>query len=421
MWGTQFQHVVNPSPRLTQLIKLRLTMHLFSGIGIKLILALLSLHMLLLGMTQLVVPLYSLALGASQVDLGIIIGALGVAGILLSIFSSVLSDYLGRRTMIFVSFLLWIGVGAVGLLAPPFLWLAWGQLLIGLADLFLWISGIAYLTELTPPGKHAAIQSLGSGVMGVGIVVGPALGGHIGQFAGFQQVFVLVILLGILGLVLSYRLPSAKRPTLERRAFLKQLILSHQAALELLRGSRPTLLAISVTSLGTISWMIVGGSFYLAYLNDLGLSPEVMGLLTTLRASAGMLAGFCFAFLANHIGVVIATLSGFAIGGLALAMTPFLTTVPLLALVGCLGGAADRLRMPGISTIIADGTEQGSRALALALINLSWAATSTVMPPILGLIAERISLSATFLIAGPFAVLSAILLYSWNRRRTSEL
>ena len=394
-------------------------MQLVSGIGIKLVLALLFLHMLLIGMTQLVVPLYSLALGASQVDLGIIVGAFGAAGILLSIPSSVLSDYLGRRTMIAVSFVFWIGAGVVSLLAPPFSWLAWAQILVGLADICFGISGITYLTEITPQGKHVEVQSLGSGLMGLGLVAGPVLGGYIGQFASFQQVFVLVILLGILGLALSYRLPIVQLPV-GQGAFLEQLIQSHRGALKLIQGNQLVRLAILLTLLGTMSWMTVGPSFYVAYLNHLRLSPEVIGLLTTLRASAGTLARFGFAFLANRIGVVIATLSGFAVGGLALMMTPFLTAVPILALVGCLGEAVDRLRIPGIYTMIADSTDQGSRSLAVALVAVAWAVASTIMPPILGLIAERISLPATFLVAGPLAVLSAILLYAWNRRRASE-
>jgi sugar phosphate permease len=170
-----------------------------------------------------------------------------------------------------------------------------------------------------------------------------------------------------------------------------------------------------------MSWMTVGPSFYVAYLNHLELSPEVIGLLTTLRASAGTLARFGFAFLSNYAGVIVATLSGFAIGGWALTMTPFLTAVPLLALVGCLGEAADRLRIPGIYTMIADNTDQGSRALAVALVAVAWAIATTVTPPLLGLIAEKMSLPATFLVAGPFAVLSAVLLCKWNRSVASEL
>jgi DHA1 family tetracycline resistance protein-like MFS transporter len=391
---------------------------LVSSAGSTPVLAILFLHMLLLGMTQLVVPLYSLALGASQVALGVVVGAFGVAGILLSILSGVLSDYLGRRQMISVSFVFWIGAGAVSLLAPPFLWLVCGQILVGVADLCLWVAAMTYLTEIAPQGKHVELLSLGTGMMGLGLMVGPAVGGLVGRylFMGIQPAFILVVLLGILGLILSYRLPSTKLPFVERGAFLKQLYLSHRGAFVLVRRNRPVRMAMLVMMLGTASWIAVGRSFYLAYLNHLGFSTEVIGLLSTLRAGAMTLAQFSFAFLANHLGVIVTTLSGLAVGGLALMLTPFLTTAPVLALVGCVGSGADRLRSPGMFTMIAEGTDQDSRALAVALLNVAWATTHTVLPPVLGMIVERTALSVAFLLVGPLVAIFSIVLYVWNRR-----
>jgi MFS family permease len=415
----------NEAPRRKS-VGLRLNKRLSPGIGSTLLLTILFLHMLLLGMTQLVVPLYSLSLRASEVVLGIITGAFGVAGILLSIPSSVLSDYLGRRPMIFVSFVFWIGVGVLSLLAPPFLWLVGGQVLVGMADLCLWVAAMAYLTGITPQGRHVEIMSWGSGLMGLGLAVGPLLGGLVVRLVGFQPVFMLVILLGVLGLVISYKLPGTQLPTAERGAFLERLSLSHRRALVLVRGNRshvfgPMRMAVLVMLLGTATWMAVGRSFYVVYLTHLGFSTEIIGLLTTLRAGAATVAQFGFAFLANRLGVVVTTLSGVAIGGLALTLTPFLTTAPILSLVGCLGNGADRLRNPGMFTLIAESTDQDSRALAFALLNMAWATTTTVLPPVLGLIAERIALSMTFLFVGPFVAMSSILLYMWNRRTASEL
>ncbi len=399
---------------------LRLSKWISPGIGSTLILAILFLHMSLLGMTQLVVPLYSLSLGASEVVLGIITGAFGVAGILLSIVSSVLSDYLGRRPMILVSFVFWIGVGVSSLLAPPFPWLVGSQILAGMADLCLWVAAMVYLTEVTPQGRHAEIMSWSGGLMSLGMIVGPALGGLVARLVGFQSALVLVVLLGILGLVLSYKLPKIMLPTAERRTFLKQVFLSHRGAFVLVRKNRPVRMAILVMILGTASWMAVGRSFYVAYLNHLGFSTEVIGLLTTLRAGATTVAQFGFAFLSNRLGVIAVTLSGVAIGGLALTLTPFLTTAPILALVGCVGNGADRLRNPGMFTLIAEGTDQDSRALAVALLNTAWATTTTVLPPVLGVVAERTALAATFLLVGPLVAISSVLLYVRNRRRQRE-
>lgn len=391
---------------------------LVSSAGSTPVLAILFLHMLLLGMTQLVVPLYSLALGASQVALGVVVGAFGVAGILLSILSGVLSDYLGRRQMISVSFVFWIGAGAVSLLAPPFLWLVCSQILVGVADLCLWVAAMTYLTEIAPQGKHVELLSLGTGLMGLGLMVGPAVGGLVGRYLvmGIQPAFILVVLFGILGLILTYRLPSTKLATLERGAFLKQVHLSHRGALVLVSRNRPVRMAMLVMTLGTASWIAVGRSFYLAYLNHLGFSTEVIGLLSTLRAGAMTLAQFGFAFLASHLGTIVTTLSGVAVGGLALMLTPFLTTAPALALVGCVGSGADRLRSPGMFTMIAEGTDQDSRALAVALLNVAWATTHTALPPVLGMIVERTTLSVSFLLVGPLVAISSIVLYVWNRR-----
>ncbi|MFH1929716.1 MAG: MFS transporter, partial [Chloroflexota bacterium] len=410
----------NVSSRSTKPIKLRLPTQLLSGVGMKAILALLFLHMLSIGTTQLVVPLYSLTLGASPVELGIIVGALGVAGIFFSIPSSVLCDYLARRRMILASFLLWIAAGTVGLLTSSLPLLACVQMLIGLADVCFSVAGITYLTEVSPPGKHAEIQSLSTGLMGLGMFAGPVLGGYVSRVGGFRPVFGLVVLLGTLGVALCYRLPEVKQPIGESGTFLEQLFLQHRSALVLLRENRPARMAILLTLLGTASWMAVGPSFYVVYLNHLSFSLEVIGFLAALRAGAAVLSRFGFFVLAKHAGAAVVPLLGLALSGLTLTMTPFLTSVPILAVVGCLGEGADKLRIPGIYTLIATGTDQNNRSLAVALVNVSWAVTSATVPVVLGLIAERISLSATFLVAGPIAVLSAILLYAWSRQRALE-
>jgi len=150
--------------------------------------------------------------------------------------------------------------------------------------------------------------------------------------------------------------------------------------------------------LGAVTCITVRPSFYLECLRDLGLSRELVVLLTSRRDGAGTLLRFALGRVSNRIGVAAITLSGFAIGGLAPTMTPFLTTVPLLPVVVCLGEAADRLSIPGVYTMVAVGTEQGGWALAVAIapINLSSVVTSTVASPILGMTTERITPSVTF-------------------------
>lgn len=381
-----------------------------------LILAILFLHMLLLGLTQLIEPLYALSFGVSKVVLGVVSGAFGLAGIFLSISSGALSNHFGQRNVIIVSFIFWIMVGLLSMAAPPVPWLVAAQVLVGIADLCLWIAAMAYLTTSTPLGDHTKIMSWGSGLMGFGLVVGPTLGGLVAQQFGFKPTFIVVVLLGMMGLIFAYKLPSARLSTLESVTFKRRLLNTHRCALKLVRENRSMRLAVFVWMLGTAGWLAMGYSFYMAYLDNLGFSTDLIGVLTTLRAGAITVVQFSFAFLANRFGVVLTTLSGVAIGGLALSLTPFLTSAPILALVGCIGHGADRLRNPGMFTLIAESVDHDSQPLAYALLNTAWAITMTLLPPLLGLIVEKTSLSVPFLVVGPLVAISSIVLFVWYRR-----
>jgi len=393
---------------------------LLSAAGIRLILALFFIYMLLLGLVSFAVPLYSLELGASQVVLGVIVGAFRLSGILLSIPSSVLSNRSGRRMMILISFFLCAAGGTLDWLARSCLWLIAGQILIGLADVFFTVSGMTYLSELSPEGKQGEVQGLGFGIMGLGSITGSVLGGYMIRSMGFQPTFLFVILLGSLGFALSCRLQKTRPSVTQQKRLFEEILSAHRGALELIRHNAAVLLAILVTLSGTIGWMSIGSTFYLEYVHHLGFPPDIIGLLNALRTGAGTLSRFSFAAVSNGIGVISAALSGIAVGGLTLAMTPFLSSFLLLATVGFLGAIADGLWMPGVFTIVADSTDRDQRALAVALVNIAWAFAGTVTPPILGRIAERTALSATFWVAGPLSIVLAILLYIWKRKAVSS-
>jgi len=384
--------------------------------GRRIILAILFLHMLLLGITQLVEPLYALSLGVSVVTLGVVTGAFGAAGIFLSISSSSLPIHFGYRKIIRLAFLMWISVGILSLAAPPAPWLIAAQLMVGVADLFLWIPAMAYLTSVSEAGAHTKTMSLGSGLMGLGLAIGPFLGGFVAQNYDFHTIFFVVISLSAFGLLLAYRLPGAQRSTQERIPFKKEIVQVHQHALELLRTNPSMRLSSVVWMLGTAGWISIGMSLYVVYLENLGFSSSLIGTFATLRWVAITLAQFSFVLIANRIGVVTTALSGVAIGGLALSLTPFLSSAPILALVGCIGHSADRLRNPGMFTLVAENVSKDNLPTAYALLNVSWATTMTLAPPILGFVVEKTSLSVPFLLVGPIiALLSIWILFRYRR------
>ena len=91
-----------------------------------------------------------------------------------------LSDRFGRRPVILMSLL---GAAASYLLsglAPALWWLFIGRVISGITGASFSCAG-AYVADVTPPEKRAASFGLVGAVFGLGFILGPALGGILGD------------------------------------------------------------------------------------------------------------------------------------------------------------------------------------------------------------------------------------------------
>ncbi len=92
-----------------------------------------------------------------------------------------LSDQFGRRKVILISC---FGLGLdyiLMALAPNLTWLFIGRVLSGITAASFATAG-AYIADVTPPEKRAASYGLFGAAWGIGFVVGPALGGMLGEY-----------------------------------------------------------------------------------------------------------------------------------------------------------------------------------------------------------------------------------------------
>src|SRR5690606_31010089 len=91
-----------------------------------------------------------------------------------------LSDRFGRRPVILLSNL---GLGldyVLMALAPTIGWLFVGRIISGITAASISTAG-AYIADVTPPERRAARFGLLGAAFGFGFVVGPALGGTLGE------------------------------------------------------------------------------------------------------------------------------------------------------------------------------------------------------------------------------------------------
>lgn len=141
--------------------------------------------MLTFGMIGPVLPkLIAGFVGNNYANAAEIIGLFATAWALMQFFCSpllgMLSDRVGRRPVILVSNAVTVVDYAIMALAPNLSWLFAGRVLSGIASSNM-SAASAYIADVTPPEKRAAAFGMIGSAFGLGFVLGPAIGGLVGN------------------------------------------------------------------------------------------------------------------------------------------------------------------------------------------------------------------------------------------------
>ncbi|MBI5751813.1 MAG: MFS transporter [Hydrogenophilales bacterium] len=216
-----------------------------------------------------VLPLFAHALHASPSEIGWIVMASTIPGILISFPAGALSDYLGRRRMLLAALLVFA--------TAPFLYLwvssAWQLMAVrfyhGFATaIFGTVASAAIAARYT--ADRAAKLSTYSSITIVGRSIAPFLGGFLISLASFDAVYIACAISGVLalaaGLLLHDDAPataakvemphfwaSLKTVLRDRRIMLVSMI---EAAQYLVFGAIEAFLALFAASLGMPAWQI---------------------------------------------------------------------------------------------------------------------------------------------------------------------
>jgi DHA1 family tetracycline resistance protein-like MFS transporter len=300
-----------------------------------------------------------------------VVGYFGIAWAFMQfIFQPVLgslSDRFGRRPVVLLSN---IGLGldyVVMALAPTLGWLFLGRLISGAASASFSTAG-AYIADITPADKRAARFGMLGGAFGLGFVLGPAIGGYLGQIdlrlpfwaaAGFS------LLNACYGF---FVLPESLAP--ENRT--KSIVWKTAHVLGSLRflGREPALALLSAAIF--LSYLAHDSlpSIFVLYTSyryhwdarTTGEALALVGLAQTIVA-AGLVRQSVkkFGELPTAMFGLACGVAGFVAYALAPNGTVFLAALPLVALWGLAGPAFQALatRLAGVSE---QGTVQGAIA-----------------------------------------------------------
>jgi len=296
------------------------------------------------------------------------------------IFSPILgawSDRFGRRPVILIS-CFGLSIDYVFMaLAPSLRWLFVGRLISGITTSNV-ATAFAYVTDVTPPEQRAKPFGLISAAFGLGFVIGPAVGGYLGN-THLRFPFWAAAALSLANALYGYFvLPESLPP--ERRAKSAWHMANPLGSLSLLR-SHPELAGLSVVA--TLYYLAHNSlpsmwAYYTEYRyhwsrGDVGNSLAVVGVCASVVSGVlvgpfvkrfgerrSLLAGLFFGVL-GFVGFALAT-SGWSI----------LAVVPLIALWG--------IAAPAMQSLMARHVDPSSQGKLQGAINSLRAITGMAGP-----------------------------------------
>lgn len=353
------------------------------------------------GATQVVVPLWLITLQPSAFAFGIVIGARALLPFLLSIHGGVLMDRLGARQVMLV-------FAVIGLILPilfpllPWVWAAGIlQLFIGLTTTMSWV-GAQTLVGQTMRGNSVFARRL-SFSNRLGGLICPLIAGAswdaFGPWGGFGTMFCWSVFLLISALMLPGRTHAQKETggSFVLRDIVPRID-DHARAFALL--AIPAVAVVAIGSVLNIATGAIQNSFYIAYLEKIGLNGTLIGILV---ASANVTA------LAGTVGVTrimrrigdIRLLNASVVGAIvAITVTPFLASFAPLLGMALFRGWSVGIGQPLMISIPSNAVPPGSQGAAVGVrISLN-RLVQTVLPPLMGGVVGVIGLEASFLVTG---------------------
>jgi MFS family permease len=365
--------------------------------------------------SSLIVTLLAVQLTKSEFLIGLIVGSRYFLTLALSIHGGALMDRLGTRRVMIVFAL----VAAVApLLFPLALLLPFGaaiiliillQMLAGVSDAMVWV-GAQALSGHIMKGHRLYVGRM-TAIVRLGAFFGPIIFGYIWDQTGITTTFVLMALWSALGCWCVLKIP----PTSQEEIIPKNAKLNLSDIIPRMNDyiTAFRLIAIPAVALILLVTMVrigatgIQSSFYVVFLRDIEISAAMIGVLigiAQLLASVGSLSASSIARMIHPhwlaIYAVFMTVITIAITPILVFGAPMWMTLLLLAtIIGVRGlclGISQPMEISVLGQAVAT-TEQGVGAGLRTTVNRF---ASSVVPPLMGAVAELVGIRNSFFIMG---------------------
>ncbi|MBW4630063.1 MAG: MFS transporter [Brasilonema octagenarum HA4186-MV1] len=361
-----------------------------------------------------VLPILAQQLGANSATIGAIAAASTLTGILASFPAGFLSDYWGRKPLLFVA-------GVVFLTAPLAYFLVsnpWQLGLVrvyhGLATAILGPVAMAYVTDLAPTHRGERLGWYSSVTLG-GRALAPVVGGLLLAITTWQSVYIVCAVAGTLALLAMRLLPNRSSKTRKAK---KNVSLNLSAIGKIL--SHRTIL---ITSLAEAAQYLAFGAieaFLPLYALSVGIDKAAVGLLFGSQVGIKVLARPLMGRMGDRYGRKWQIVVGLLLTSLGMLFFCQTKSVIVLLLISAVFGLGIAIASAATSAFVADLAPADSRGTALGIMSAIMDVGQASGPVLLGLILMYTSYQIGFSVIAGLVFVSSVLFALTATETTSK-
>ncbi len=369
-----------------------------------------------------IIPLYAASLNPSPLMFGLVFSVPHLLPLLFSIHSGALMDRLGARRVMLAFTTLGAVIPLLYPLAPTIWVLIVLQMFLGLAESMGWLGAQTMIGQYMR-GRTSYAGRL-SAIVRVGQLVAPPMVGVAWDLTGPPGAFAIMSLWAFGAVLCTLMLPAGpvgadrSQVGLASVGGMRTLLpkwSDYVTAFRLLRAPAVVLIVL----LGALMHVgnVVQNSFYVAWLNEIGITGTAIGLLGPASAIGAAAFSLMTARLTRYVGGLWIALVSLWVGVILICLTPLLASYVLLQVAMFLRSGANGLAQPLIITLVLRGAGPTHQGKAIGLRGTANRIASIVSPLAMGGIAEAVGLEASFYLIGMVVsvVMAGIAGYLWRR------
>jgi MFS family permease len=342
-------------------------------------------------------------LGASAQEVGFVAAAYAFLALFLAIPGGRAIDRLGTKRVLYVSLAAMTALGVAYAVASTILQLLVLQVVNGVVELFVWL---AIQTLATGAGRGDTLArhlSLFSFMWGLGIAVGPAVGGLVYDGLGWSALALTYA--ATAGLMLLAVIAAPDRPGLRARG--------GRLGRDAWQTARVPAIRTTLLSSFVVMYVIsIKSTFYPLALQERGVSVPLIGVLLSLMGIASLAVRPVLPLLIRRLGAGTVMVVGTVVGVVGISLTPWLLHPVLLVAAALVTGAGYGSNPPVVMQLLTQHSSDTDRGLVMGLRATAGRLSQVVQPLAFGGLAALAGMAAAFPISGA-ALLVAVLL---NRR-----